>query len=30
MKLFVNFEKNMDKDFGEGLNNLKKLCEGSA
>ncbi len=27
MKLFMNFEANMDKDFGSGLNKLKKLCE---
>jgi hypothetical protein len=28
MKLFMNFEKNMDKDFGKGLTKLKNLCEG--
>ncbi len=27
MKLFMNFEKNMDKDFGTGLNKLKAICE---
>ena len=27
MKLFMNFEANMDKDFGAGLNKLKKICE---
>jgi hypothetical protein len=27
MKLFVNFEKAMDKDFGAGLNKLKSLVE---
>ena len=27
MKIFMNFEKNMDADFGKGLNNLKQLCE---
>ena len=27
MKLFMNFEKNMDKDFGAGLNKLKSICE---
>lgn len=27
MKLFMNFEKAMDKDFGQGLNKLKELCE---
>jgi hypothetical protein len=27
MKLFMNFEKAMDKDFGEGLGKLKALCE---
>ena len=27
MKLFMNFEKNMDKDFGDGLNKLKNLSE---
>jgi hypothetical protein len=27
MKLFMNFEKAMDKDFGEGLAKLKALCE---
>lgn len=27
MKLFMKFEKNMDKDFGQGLNKLKHLCE---
>lgn len=26
MKLFMNFEKSMDKEFGEGLNKLKNLC----
>jgi hypothetical protein len=27
MKLFMNFEKNMDKDFGAGLASLNKICE---
>jgi hypothetical protein len=27
MKLFMNFEKSMDKDFGQGLGKLKELCE---
>jgi len=27
MKLFINFEKNMDKDFGAGLSKLKSICE---
>ncbi|NJN28321.1 MAG: SRPBCC family protein [Cyclobacteriaceae bacterium] len=27
MKLFMNFEKNMDKDFGSGLQKLKAICE---
>lgn len=27
MKLFMNFEKNMDAEFGSGLNKLKALCE---
>ena len=27
MKLFMNFEKNMDKDFGAGLEKLKNICE---
>ena len=27
MKLFINFKKNMDKEFGGGLNKLKKLAE---
>ena len=27
MKLFMNFEKNMDKDFGDGLQKLKSICE---
>ena len=27
MKLFINFEKNMDKDFGAGLEKLKNLSE---
>ena len=27
MKLFMNFEKEMDKDFGTGLNKLKEICE---
>ncbi len=27
MKLFMNFEKNMDKDFGEGLGKLKAISE---
>lgn len=26
MKLFMNFEKSMDKEFGQGLNKLKDLC----
>jgi hypothetical protein len=29
MKLFMNFEKSMDADFGQGLNKLKELCEHS-
>lgn len=29
MKLFMNFEKNMDKDFGAGLEKLKGICEQS-
>lgn len=28
MKLFMNFEANMDKDFGKGLSKLKSICEG--
>lgn len=28
VKLFGLIEKSMDKDFGEGLNKLKSLCEG--
>lgn len=27
MKLFMNFEKSMDKDFGAGLSRLKVICE---
>lgn len=27
MKLFMNFEKNMGKDFGAGLSKLKSICE---
>jgi len=27
MKPFMNFEANMDKDFGSGLNKLKSICE---
>lgn len=27
MKIFMNFEKAMDKDFGTGLNKLKSICE---
>jgi hypothetical protein len=27
MKVFMNFEANMDKDFGEGLGKLKDICE---
>lgn len=27
MKLFMNFEKNMDKDFGAGLSKLKEISE---
>jgi len=27
MKLFMNFEKEMDKEFGAGLTKLKELCE---
>ena len=27
MKLFMNFEKNMDKDFGAGLSKLKSISE---
>lgn len=26
MKLFMNFEKSMDKEFGNGLNKLNKIC----
>ena len=26
MKLFMNFEKSMDKEFGDGLNKLKEIC----
>lgn len=26
MKLFMNFEKSMDSDFGKGLNKLKEIC----
>lgn len=29
MKLFMNFESSMDKDFGSGLNKLKMLSENS-
>ena len=29
MKLFMNFEKNMDKDFGAGLQKLKDICENA-
>lgn len=29
MKLFINFEKNMDKDFGAGLSKLKSMCENT-
>ena len=29
MKLFMDFEKNMDKDFGAGLEKLKSICEAS-
>ena len=29
MKLFMNFEKNMDRDFGAGLNKLKSICESA-
>jgi len=28
MKLFMNFEKSMDKEFGQGLDKLKNICEG--
>ena len=28
MKLFMNFEKNMDKEFGTGLSRLKSISEG--
>lgn len=28
MMLFMNFEKAMDKEFGEGLSKLKAICEG--
>jgi len=28
MKLFMNMEKSMSEDFGQGLNRLKGLCEG--
>lgn len=28
MKLFMNFEKSMDGDFGAGLDKLKNICEG--
>lgn len=27
MKLFMNYEKSMDKEFGEGLGKLKQICE---
>ena len=27
MKLFMNFERSMDKDFGQGLSTLKNQCE---
>lgn len=27
MKLFMNFEKSMDEEFGKGLNKLKEICE---
>lgn len=27
MKLFMNFEREMDKEFGEGLSKLKAICE---
>ncbi|MCG8310083.1 MAG: SRPBCC family protein [Cytophagales bacterium] len=27
MKLFMNFEKNIDNDFGAGLSKLKSICE---
>lgn len=27
MKIFMNFEKSMDADFGKGLSKLKQLCE---
>ena len=27
MKLFMNFEKNMDRDFGAGLNKLKSISD---
>lgn len=27
MKLFMNFEKEMDKEFGEGLRKLKEISE---
>lgn len=27
MKLFMNFEKSMDRDFGAGLSKLKNICE---
>jgi hypothetical protein len=30
MKLFMNFEKSMDADFGTGLNKLKSLCESKS
>jgi len=29
MKLFMNFEKQMDKDFGTGLGKLKDITEKS-
>lgn len=29
MKLFMNFEKNMDKDFGAGMQKLKDICESA-
>lgn len=29
MKLFMNFEKNMDNDFGAGLGKLKSICENT-
>ncbi len=29
LKMFMNMDENLDKDFSTGLANLKKLCESS-